>query len=162
MPALWERLAHTATITSSIAACAALAASIYQFRENLRVQEATVALQAATLRVERASKAGELFDRYLAIRKETPDAKLSQEKRARFYIERNNRAILVLSALYSTTKGEEDWESIVFNALQRYAHNARERNIACEPLTEDFRSFMKLALPDATDKSMCSDYVDSN
>lgn len=158
---LWEKLSHVGAIFSALVALAALAASTYQFRESVRLQERAINLQAVTLQVGKSGKAAEIFERYIEVRSTSPGANLSREEKSLFYIERNNRALRILNALYSTTKGDDQWEDVVFSSLQRFTHVAQDRNVRCEPLTEDFRRFIKLAIPETTDKSMCSDYIDS-
>lgn len=156
---LWEKMAHVATITSSLAAAAALIASTSQFRENLRVQENAVFLQNKSLQTERASKAAELFEKYLDVRGRTTDLPPGP-KRDAFYVNRNNRGLLILDAIYSSTRGDQQWENIVFYSLMRYESFARERKILCMSLTDDFQAFIDKMMPDVASQK-CHDMNES-
>ena len=157
-PRKWERIAHIGTIASAFAAIAALAASTYQFKENLRVQEQAASLQAQAIQVERSAKAGEIFERYMSIRAESPSANLSRKARSEFYAARNNRALIVLNAMYATTKGDPQWEGIVSSSMYHFVHVVRARQVACEPLTKDFRMRIQQTVSEATIETMCMDY----
>lgn len=152
----WETLAHVAAIASSLAAAAALLVSTHQFRENLRLQENVVFLQNRSLQTERATKAAELFEKYLDVRSKNTDLPKGPE-RTEFYFERNNRGLLLLNAIFSATKGDDEWERIVYWSLQRYEHVAREKKILCLSLTEDFQAFIQKSLNDPPPQ-MCYDF----
>jgi hypothetical protein len=162
-PRRWETLAHIGTIVSSLAATVALLVSSYQFRETVRIQEQSIKLQNQALRTERASKAAEIFEKFLEVRyrrTELPDG----PQRKRFMFERNNRALMFLNALYETSKGDQQWEDIIHYSLQYFDAFARERQVICLSLTEDFKVFMLKNLPNAPQDSwkICHDLTEAD
>lgn len=161
-PARWEVLAHAATVGSSLAAAVAILVSSYQFRETMRLQEQSVNLQLQALHMERASKAAEIFSKFLEVRYEWPDLPAGPRRDA-FLVDRNNRALRLLNALYETSKGDAQWESIVHWSLQYFERFARERNVRCLNLTSDFTTFIERALPNLPSEplKMCRDMYDS-
>lgn len=148
-----------AAVISTLAATATLYVSENQFRENLRVQENALFLQNKAFQTERASKAAEIFEKYLEVRSKTTTLPPGQ-KRDEFYFNRNNRGLLLLDALYSSTRGDDQWEGLVSYSLIRYEEFARNGRVLCLTLTDDFLKLMDKHFPEAAEKK-CNDLTTS-
>lgn len=123
----------------------------------MEAQREALRLQEESLQSERASKAAEIYGKYLEVAYSRPSSKKTEEAK-QFRFERDNRALLLLNALSLVSKGDAEWQEIVHWSLQRYTLLAERGDVICLSLTRDFRKRLEDMLPG--EPRICRDITD--
>lgn len=147
--------AHIATISSSIVAVVALVFGSYQFYETQKAQRDSIALQKDAFEHELYAKTIDLLMKYNELMLQPPPSGSKAKKKEEWYW-KQNLAISMLEAIFTLTKGDNEWEATVRWALQRHEHFIRENRLSCMTYSSEFVAFLENVFT-AQPNSLCLD-----